>query len=323
MAGMTPIGGDAHIDVPLSNFAVSAFSDGTDEFIADQLFPSVPVGKQSDKYYTIQKDNFLMLPSEGALRAPRTQARRVEFTVSSDAYFALNYALANENALEDLANADVAIQLRQNSVRIVTAQLRRAQEDRIARLVTSASNVGSGVILSGSTKWSDFVNSDPLGDVTTAHAFIRSNTGLLANTMVIDWDTLQVIRRHPDILDMFKYTEGGMATDAQLREVFKVQTILVGRAIKNVGKEGQVASMANIWGNNVLLAHIERGTSLQTQTLGLRMQWTPEGFPAPFSVERRVESGAGTRKVEIVEAGHFQDERLVAPSLGYVIASTL
>jgi len=26
-------------------------------------------------------------------------------------------------------------------------------------------------------------------------AFIRSNTGLVANTMVIDWDTLQIIRQ--------------------------------------------------------------------------------------------------------------------------------
>jgi hypothetical protein len=33
-------------------------------------------------------------------------------------------------------------------------------------------------------------------------------TGLVANTAVMDWDTLQVLRRHPVLLDMYKYTSG-------------------------------------------------------------------------------------------------------------------
>jgi len=323
MAGSTPIGADSHVDVPLSNLAVSAFSDGTDEFIADMLFPSITVAKQSDKYYTIEKDHFLMVPGDQALRAPKTKARRVEFTISSDSFFALNYALANEESLENLANADTAIQLRQNSVRLITSQLRRAQEDRIASLVTSISNVGSGVSLTGTAKWTDYVNSDPIGDVRTAHAFIRSQTGLVANTMVIDWDTLQIIRQHPDLLDMYKYTSGGELSNSQLGDVFQVDRMLVGRAIKNVGKEGQVASVNNIWGNNVLLAYTGAATGLQTATLGLRFSWRPAGFPAAFAVERAVESGAGTRKVEVIEAGHHQDERIVAANLGYLISATL
>jgi len=323
MAGATPIGADSHVDVPLSNLAVSAFSDGTDEFIADMLFPSFGVAKQSDKYYTIEKDHFLMLPGDAALRAPKTKARRIEFTVSSDSFFCDNYALANEESLENLANTDTAIRLRQNSVRLITSQLRRAQEQRIASMVTSISNVGSGVSLTGTNKWSDYVNSDPIGDVRTAHAFIRNNTGLVANTMVIDWDTLQIIRQHPDLLDMFKYTSGGEVNDSQLASIFKVGRVLVGRAIKNVGTEGQASSMGNIWGNNVLLAHTGAASGLQTATLGLRFQWQPAGFPAAFAVERNVESGAGSRKVEVIEAGHHQDEKIVAGNLGYLIGGTL
>lgn len=320
---VTPSGADAHLDVPLSNFAVSAFSDGTQDFVADQLFPSVPVGKRSDKYYKIEKDAFLRLPPEGALRAAKTEARRVEFAVSSDAYYAHNYALANENALEDLANADTALALRANSVRLVTAQLRRAQEDRIARLVTSATNLSSGTLLTGSRKWNDFVGSDPIGDVTTAQAFIRSRTGLVPNTGVVDWDTIKVVRRHPQLLDLYKYDRGGQITMAELMEAFDLQRILVGRAIRENSREGGTSSMTNIWGNNFLVCYTEQGTGLQTTTLGVRMAWTPEGFPSPFVVERDVESGAGKRKVEVIEAGHFQDERLISPDLGYLIGTTL
>ena len=316
----TPSGRDVHVDVPLSNLAVSAFDTQDAEFIGDQLMPTVPVGKQSDKYYVINKEAFLRVPD--TLRAPKTEARRVEFTVSSNSYFADNHALANENALEDLANADIAVQLRQNSTRLVVTNLRRGQEVRVANLVTSISNVGSGVQLTGTAKWSDG-NSDPIADVTTGHAFIRQNTGLRANTMVMDEDTMMIVRRHPLLLDMFKYTSGGQLNMDQLREVFSVGRILMGTGVKENALEGGTSSMTNIWGNNVVLAHLGPATGLQSQTLGLRMRWQPPIFPANFGVSRSVENGAGSRKVEVVEGGYYQDEKIVAPELGYVIQNTL
>lgn len=320
---VTPIGGDAHHDVPLSNLAVSAFNDSTDEFIAERLFPNVPAGKQSDQYYTISKEAFLRVTAGGAKRAPRTEARRIEFEISSDAYFAHNYALAGENALEDLANADIAVQLRQNTTRLVSGRLRREQEIRIANLATTAANLGSGVALTGTSKWNDYLNSTPISDVTTAHAFVRQNTGMKANTMVIDEDTFQIVRRHPDILELYKYTAGGQATEEQLKSTFQVANMLIGAGVKENALEGGTSSITNIWGNNVLLAHVGPATGLQTATLGLRFGWRPAGFPAAFGVERKVERGAGSRKVEIVEVGHFQDEKIVAAELGYLISGTL
>ncbi|MBI4185309.1 MAG: hypothetical protein HY521_15055 [Proteobacteria bacterium] len=316
----TPSGADAHFDVALSNLAVAAFSDGSAEFVADQLFPAVPVAHQSDRYFVIEKGAFLSVPA--TLRAPKTRAARVEFEVSSDSYFAHNYALAAENALEDLANADIAIRLRENATRLVISGLRRDQEVRVSRLVTSAANVGSGVILAGTDKWGH-PDSDPIAQVNTAHAFIRSRTGLRANAMLIDEDTLAVVRRHPLLLDMFKYTSGGALGDDELRRVFRVERILEGRGVVENAREGGASSITNIWGNNALIARIEPGVSAQTATLGLRYRWQPEIFPADLAVQRNVEARAGERKVEVVEAGYYQDERIVAPELGYLIAGTL
>lgn len=315
----TPSGADAHVDVPLSNMAVRAFNDSTEDFIADTLLPAVPVGKQSDKYYTISKGAFLR--TQSALRAPKTKARRVEFEVSSDSFFADNYALANENALEDLANADMAISLRENSVDLVTTDLRRSQEDRAATLLTTAGNLGSGTTLTGAAQWTDFTASDPIADVTTGHAYIRSQTGLVANTMMMDYDTAMIVRRHPLLLDMYKHTQAGMVSMDNLKDVFGVDQILIGKAIKENALEGGTSSITNIWGNNCLLAHIAPATGKQTKSLGLRFQWRPAGFPADFQVERMTINGAGTEKVEVVEAGHFQDEKVIAPELGYLIVN--
>lgn len=314
-----PTGRSLHIDTPLSNLAIKAFQ-GSGNFIAQALFPIVPVGKQSDKYYTIDKDSWLLLPN--TRRAPKTSPRRIEFKVSSDSYFADNYALAGENSLEDLDNADNAVQLRQNTVNVVTDGLLRDYEDRVARAVTSGTNLGSYVSLSGTNKWSNFVNSDPLSDVTTARAFIRQRTGLDANTLVIDNDTAAVIRRHPALLELYKYTSGGQITMQQLKDAFDVQTILIGEGIKNMAKEGATASIVNIWGNNVILAHVEKAISLQTATFGLSFRWTPAGIPAPMQVSRYNDPDPG-KKVEVIETGYYQDEKIVASALAYGILSTL
>ena len=98
-------------------------------------------------------------------------------------------------------------------------------------------------------------------------------------------------------------------------------TLLRGRAVFNkAALEGQVASMVNIWGNNALLAYVQPGQSLMTATLGLQLRWTPAGIPAPFAAERYDDPDPG-KKVEVVQVGYYQAEKIVAKNLGYLMAS--
>ena len=310
---------DVHIDAPLSNIAVEAFDSG--DFVGPQLFPVVDVRKQSDRYYTITRATWLRTPSS-TLRSPKTSPQRIEFDVSSDAYFADNYALAAENALETLANADDPIQLRARSTRFLVDALARDQEVRIANQVTSISNIGSGVVLAGANLWSNYASSDPVADVTTGHAFIRQNTGLVANTALLDFDTYQTVRRHPVLLDMYKYTQGGLVNDAELREVFKVQKLLVANCIRNAALENATASMVNIWGNNFLLCYVGAPTGMRTTTFGLAFRWLNPELPAPWGVRVYPDPDPG-KKTEITEVGYYQDERIVAAQLAYLVGTTL
>jgi hypothetical protein len=320
VAAVALTGRDVHIDVPLSNIAVEAFSRG--DYIGTRLFPIVGVNKQSDIYYVMDKDSWLSVP-RNTLRAPKTSPRRVEFKVSSETYFAHNYALAGENAFEIIANADNPIQVRSRTTRFVTDQLLVDLERRIAAKVSSISNIGSGVALTGAQKWSNYLGSDPIADVTTGHAFIRNNTGIRANTLLLDFDTHQILRRHPVLLDMHKYTQAGYLTDANLKEMFNVQNLWVANAIQNVGIEGGAASITNIWGNIGLLAYINpQQIGLQTVTLGLGMRWTPENIPAPMQTSVYNDPDPG-KKVEVTEVGYYQDEKIVARQLAYAIKDTL
>jgi len=314
-----PTGRDVYFDVPLANVAIKAFQS-TEDYVGPRLFPQIPVGKQSGRYYTIDKDTWLRV--HNTLRAPKTSARRIEFKVSSDGFFCDNHVLAGDLAKEDLANADNAVNLLNNETNLVVDGLLRGKEDRLAKIVTSISNIGSGVLLTGTAKWSDYVSSDPLADITSAHAFVENNTGLMANTAVLDKDTYQIIRRHPVLLDMYKYTSGGELTDQQLASVFKVQNFWVARGIVNRALEGATASLVNIWGNNVLICRVQPGVSMETATFGLSYRWVPPGIPAPMQV-MRYDDPDPSKKAHVLEVGYYEDEKVVARELAYLIGNTL
>lgn len=323
--GATPIDGDSHVDVPLGNVAVEAFQDPNDEnmYVGDQIFPAVGVSNRSDKYYVIEKDEFLRDPGAAALRAPGTNAREVMFRVSSDSYFTNNYALAAKAPVEEIDAADAPLQVRENMTRLVVGNLRLSQEIRIANICTSGTNLGSYVALTGTNKWSDPNGSDPIADVTTGQAFVRQNTGLRANTLVLDEDTFQIIRRHPLLLDLFKYTDGGLLSMDHLKSAFSIPNILVAGGIKNTANEGATFASSNVWGNTALLVHVQRSMGIRTRTFGLRMQWKNPAYPANFGVKRARYDQAGQANVEVVEVGHQQDEKVVAKSLSYGILNTL
>lgn len=319
-------GRDISYDIPLSNFAASCFSDGTGDFIGEMLFPFTSSPKQSDRYYVIDPQSFLRDYSDAAVRAKKTAPKLIDWTVSSDTFFCQNFALGHENALEDLQQADTAVALRQNSTRLVVTALKRAQESRILNAVTSTTNVGSAFALTGAAKWSDFVNSDPMADVTTGQSVILRQTGFLPNVAAMDWGTYSMVRRHPKLLDLFKYTSGGNVKDEELANAFGVDRLLVSKAIKEQSKEGQaVGSKVFMMGNNVLLAYVanQAEVGLQTATYGLRFQWQPDTFPGNFGVSTDVQNKAGQRKVEVIEAGHYQSEKIIGKDMGYLITGTL
>jgi hypothetical protein len=317
-----PSGRDIAADVPLSQIAVQQFANAAQlGYVALELFKvTPPVAKDSGRYYIVDKNSWFVIPDDR--RAQKASPNRVEFKVSSDLYYCQNYALAGEIAKEDLARQDPAINLYETTVQVVTEALLRRLEVRVANQVTSISNVGSGVTLTGGDTWNDYVNSDPLAAVNTAHAFAVANTGLMYNTMILPWDVYQVVRRHPLLLDMFKYTKGGMLTGDELTAVFQVQRVLVPRGIVNNQLEGSsAASFTRIWGNNVVLAYVaDVAPNIRTTTFGLAIRWMPEGFPAPMQARRYEHWDPGVGTV-ITDVMYWQAEKIVAPQLGYLITA--
>lgn len=315
---MGATGRDLHIDTPLTNMVIGFEPQG---FIVQDIFPAVDVTKQSDKYYKWTKGDFFRIPN--TLRSPKTKGRTIEFNVSSDSYFCDNYALVNEESYEDMANADQILASREKRVRGLKNSLYLDWENRVASTISSGSNVGSFTTLSGTSQWSDYANSDPVNDIETGKESIRSTTGLMANLMIIPQKVLTKLVHHPDILDRIKYVQQGVVTQANLAAVFGVDRILVGKTIKNTGSEGLADTFTDVWGTNVVLAHVTAGPDPDgtDPSLGYSFRWTNPILGTPWAAEVWDDPNGGNYENRRVQ--YYQDEKLTATELGYVIASAI
>jgi len=314
-----PTGRAIHVDVPLSNTLVTAFQTAGD-FVAERLFPVVGVGNQSDKYYILRKEAWLALPD--TYRAPKTSARRIEFDVSSESYFAKNHALGAEISIEDLENSDNAIRLRESNTMMIATGLLRGLESRVAAVATTSGNhVAAPNRLKDADAWDAVNSADIATQIASAHMAIHNATGLSANTIILDYTSYMYAKQNTRLFERFKFRATGplLVEDAQLKELFMVDNLYVARSQKNNANPAQTASITSIWGPTALLARVEGALSMQTATYGLAFRWTSPSFGVPMAVERAQEIGAGSKKIEVLEGGYYQDEKIVAKDLAFYI----
>lgn len=311
-------GRDLHLDVPLSNLSVAVVQDNAN-FIAHNIFPDVSVTKRSDKYYIFDKGDWSRIP-KSTLRAPKTSPAKVEFSVSSDSYYANNFALSGEVAWEDRSNADEVLEFERSTIEQVTTLLMLDRENRIASTVTSTSNVGSSATLSGVNQWQDYGNSDPFQDIRRGSQSINGTTGRKFNTMVMGKQVFDVIIDHPDILDRIKHTQRGVITADLLAALFGVDNFFVGEAIKNTANEGLTDSFEYVWGKNVLMAHVTPNPGRRSASYGYSFRWRPKGF-ADFSVIRKGDiKGNYADRLDVM---YFADEKIVSSELAYLITDVV
>ena len=320
---MGATGRDLHIDAALTNLVIGFEPMGT---IVQDIFPMVNVNKQSNVYHVWTKGDFFRIPD--TRRAEKTNANKVETNISSETYFCDNYALGDDTSFEDLANVDQAIRIREKKSRNLVNLLNLDWEDRVASQISSGSKVGSYTTLSGTDQWSDFANSDPVNDIEVGKDSISSTTGQEANLIIIPRLVMSKLKQHPDLLDRVKYTgtndRPGQVTQRALAEIFGVERVLVGKSFKNTAEPGATASYSEIWGKNVVIAHVTRGPSPDGRdpSLGYSFRWnSPLLGNRPMAIERWLDPN--NRKFENIEASYYQDEKITASELGYVIDSAI
>lgn len=135
-----------------------------------------------------------------------------------------------------------------------------AREKEASDACTSTSIITNNTTLSGSSQWSDFAGSDPLGDFKLGQDTIYDAIGLEANTAYMSRAVFRSLRFHPQIFERIGVNDTANklkgASQDQLAMALDVDRVLVGRARYESAKEGQTSSMANVWGKDCGLLYV-------------------------------------------------------------------
>jgi hypothetical protein len=321
-----PTSSAVHVDRVLTNISVAYMQAQTD-FIAPQVFPIVPVEKQSDLYYVYTKADWFR--DEAKKRAPATESAGSGYNVSTTGYNCDVFAIHKDIADQTRANADAPMQPDIEAAEFVTRRLLLRQErqwvaDYFTTSVWATDMVGHAGDTSGSnfTYWSNYASSDPIEDVETGKATVKVSTGFMPNTLVLGYNVFRRLKHHPDIRDRYKYTSAESITPALLAKLFEVERVMVAQAVVNTAVEGETAAMSFVYGNHAFLCYTERAPSLMKPSAGYIFAW--KGVSGMYG------ETIGTSKFYIdqlkadrVEGEIAFDDKVVGADLGYFFSGAV
>ena len=321
-----PTQSQVHVDAILTNISV-AYMQRAENFIADKVFPVVPVDKQSDKYFTYDKNDWLR--DEAQVRTDGTESVGSGYNISTATYYADVFAIHKDVGDQTRANADAPINVDREAAEFVTHRLLTRREiqfnnDFMSDGVwgTSATGVAAGPSTDEFVQWSNYTTSDPIEDIEAGKADILSVTGLEANTLVLGYDVFRQLKNHPDLVDRIKYTSSQTITEDMLARMFDIDRVLVSKSIKATNAEGATAAYSFTTGKNALLCHVADAPGLLTPSAGYTFQWTgvSQGLGTTIGTSSfRLESLKATR----IEAELAFDNKVVGADLGYFFGSAV
>lgn len=315
-----PTKAQVHVDRPLTTMSVAYMQDQS-EFIADKVFPPVPVDKQSDTYYVYDKNDWFR--DEARPRAPGTESAGGGFNLSTSPYACIVNAYHKDVDDQTRSNADEGIDLDRDATEFVTRKVMLKRErDWASRFFTTgvwgtditgvASSPSAGQVI----QWNDYTNGDPISDIEAGRRAIKIATGMTANTLVLGYDVFTKLKRHPTVRDQYKYVNSDVITADMLARLFEIERVFVAGAVYASNDEGATAAYSFVHGKAAMLCYSAPRPSLLAPSAGYMFGWrgVSGGMGATVAIKRfRMEHLESDR----IEAQAGYDPRVIGSDLGY------
>jgi hypothetical protein len=290
-----------------------------DSYIGERLVMGVPVQKRSGKYAVYPQREQFEAPSD-ILTSERARANEISSTRTEANYDLLDYGLENFVSNETLENQDLPFNERADMVMELAEHMARKREVRISTLLTTAANYGSGntTTLSGSDQWDDASGGNPIQVIQEAKAALFNGPGATDVWGFCSIDVINVLARHPTMLDLQKYTVNGLLTPESIARYLGLAGILVGESRKQTANEGQTAAYSRIWGNDFGLVRVARGPSLRTASFAALFRKNNDPV-----VTEWFDATAGKSGGYYVKNAVSEDLKVVASFGGYLVKACI
>lgn len=244
---------NAHISTFLTNLSRGYKPEG---YVSDALLTPVPTAQYTGKLLVAGNDHLRVVHN---MAGERAEYKYIETnTYSTDSYDINDYGLQTEITEKMFRNYTLPADARRETTMKLTHAMWLAKESAVATTIQTAGNYAASnkVTLSGTDRLSDYTNSDPYDVFTDAQNAVRAACGIAPDTATMDWQTRQVLRYHPKILENSKYVKdatGGISDDS-LAMAMGVKRVLVADVTYNSAKQGQTDVLAPLWGKHIVFS---------------------------------------------------------------------
>ncbi|WDL96401.1 hypothetical protein [Alicyclobacillus sp. ALC3] len=290
------------------------------DFVNEKLFPVVQVQEEWDSY--VVYDQGMMFTIADTKRADGAESTQLDWNFGTADYHAEQYALKDIVTRRARRNADKPLQLDVTTLQYVQNAVMLTKEYQAAQIATNPSTYAASntTALSGTSQWNNSA-STPLSDIQEAQAQIFTASRTYANVIVIPYQVALALAYNTQILDLVKYTHdnillrgaGGTPGSALLPQSLLGMEVVIAGAGYNTANPGQAASLADVWGTGVILAHVERAPDLRSISFG-----------KTFRTEKYVRKWFDEeREGDWIEYNDIYDLNVVAASTGYLIQDAI
>lgn len=327
-----PVITDLHIDAALTDLSI-AFAQRS-SFTARLAFPVVPVLKQSNRFFTYDKGDWLR--SDAGPRAVGAESPGGGWKISDDNYFCdRDASLHFDIADPERANADPAIDLEQDGTEYITEQVMLKEEkdwlgtnfvtgvwDGASSSTDMTGQAAPATTATNFLQWND-VASTPIEDIDgEATAVAQKNGGnKRPNSLFLGPQVWTALKNHPDIVDRIKGgSDSGnpaIVTQRLVAQLLQLDRVEVFWGTETTSAEGVTPDIfAFLAGKSALLAFVAPRPGLRVASAGYTFVWTQPGqVAAPTQGVRIKRFRLEQFESDRIEGDHWYDHKVIASSL--------
>ena len=297
------------INPVLTKMAIAYPQNG---LVASRLAPyvDVPEGEEDGTYFLFDKTN--LNSSYDDIRALGARATSYDWKVSTDTYHCEEHSLEKAIDWREFKKWKKYMDLAVTTQEITLELLLLNYEIRVASLFTTTGNYASAAYwsaLAGGNQWSDFVNSDPEGDIEDAREQVALHSAE-PNTIAIPVHVWRTIRRHPAIRALMRENDSRQLTeDGFPRKLFGLNAIFPG-AREVTTMPGVAEAISRVWGKHVWIGIVNPRPSKKTMSFAYTLK--SAGLQAETYEDK-------PKKSDVLRIQHqISDEKIVCNTAGFL-----
>jgi hypothetical protein len=292
-------------------------------YIARKVLPTVDVASQAGNFGKIPLEQ--LLQQRDTKRAPGSGYSRGNFTFDDSTY------ACKENGAEEPID-DREAKMYAEYFDAETVATKRAYnavlanaEKRVADAIFNTSTwTGASLTTDvSSVPWATIATAKPLTNVEAAVQKVYDGSGLWPNALVVNKKVFRNLRNTPEVIDRIASSGAGdrnLASDVTLQMLaaaFDLDYIIVAGGSLNSAKEGQAASVSQIWSSTyAMVCRVATGSDFREPCIGRTFHWGADGSSIDGAIESYRDENV---RANIIRVRHDVDEVVLYAQAGHLL----